>query len=189
MAISEETRMVVGVFRLKESADGCFDALIARGYASSEITLIMSDETRQAYEGVEDGRLIEPPDPTRDLIGTSAGSHSLEGIGVGGVIGTAIGATLAAVTAIGTSLLIPGLNLIVAGPLAAALAGGGAGALTGGLMGGLIGLGLPEQDAQVYNEALTGGGVVISITPRDPADFEAIEKIMIEHSGQQVCSC
>ena len=69
-------------------------------------------------------------------------------------MGTAVGATLAAIAAVGTVLIIPGLNLIVAGPIVAALAGGGVGAVAGGLVGGLVGLGIPERDAVVYNRSL-----------------------------------
>ena len=51
-------------------------------------------------------------------------------------------AVLAALTAAGTSIALPGLGLVIAGPLAAAAAGAGAGAATGGLLGALIGWGL-----------------------------------------------
>jgi hypothetical protein len=39
-------------------------------------------------------------------------------------VGTVVGASAAAIAAIGTSIVIPGLGWVVAGPLVAALAGG-----------------------------------------------------------------
>ena len=55
--------------------------------------------------------------------------------------------TLAAVVAVGTPSLLPGINLVIAGPIAAALAGAGAGAVTGGVIGALVGVGIPEYRA------------------------------------------
>lgn len=78
------------------------------------------------------------------------GTHAADGAGIGG----AVGAALAAIAAVGTSLAIPGLGLVVAGPLAAALAGAGAGGATGGLLGALIGAGIPEHRAKVYDAGL-----------------------------------
>ena len=70
----------------------------------------------------------------------------------------------------------------------AALAGGGAGAVAGGLVGGLVGLGIPEQDAEVYNRALQEGGVVMSVSA-DADKVREVEQLMIKHSGEQVaCS-
>ncbi len=56
------------------------------------------------------------------------GNKAAEGAGVGGAIGGTVGAIAAAIAAIGTSLVLPGLGLVIAGPIAAALAGAGAGA-------------------------------------------------------------
>jgi hypothetical protein len=112
-----------------------------------------------------------------------------EGMGVGGAIGTAIGATLAAVAAIGTSIAIPGLGVMIAGPLAAAFVGAGAGAVTGGLIGALVGLGFTEQDARAYEEALRGGGVAIGVVPMNRDHANAIEQRFKDLNGESVCYC
>lgn len=44
------------------------------------------------------------------------------------------GAVLGALVAAATAIAIPGLGLVVAGPIAGAIAGAGAGAATGGLL-------------------------------------------------------
>jgi hypothetical protein len=113
-----------------------------------------------------------------------------EGMGVGGAIGTAVGATLAAVAAIGTTVVLPiGLGLVVAGPLVAALAGGGAGAAAGGLIGALVGMGIPESNAQAYEDALRNGGIAIGVVPRNSAEASAIQKKFKSLHGENICYC
>jgi hypothetical protein len=196
---------VVGVFRNRMAADECFSGLISRGYLSSDVNIMMSERTRlrdyawepdaQTHPGAEVAAMNSEGGGTATAVtverknGTTAGSMATEGIGIGGSIGTAVGVTLAAIATVGTSLLIPGLNLIVAGPVLAALAGGGAGALAGGLVGGLVGLGIPEQDAQVYNAALQEGGVVMSVTAHSDEDAAEVKDLMVQQGGEQVTYC
>ncbi len=82
---------------------------------------------------------------------------------------------LATIAAVGTSVAIPGLGLVVAGPLAAALAGAGAGGATGGLVGALIGAGIPEERVTHYESGLKSGGILMGVTPRNDDDAIAIE--------------
>jgi hypothetical protein len=100
-----------------------------------------------------------------------------------------VGATLGAVLAIGTTLVIPGLGLVIAGPIAAALAGGGAGAVTGGIIGGLVGLGIPEPNAQAYQEALREGGVVLGVVPHSADEVTVIKAYFEDHQGENICYC
>jgi len=178
MAEKKKMKMVTAIFRDRLEAEAAFDYLHGLGYNSTEINVLMSDKTRLTYypETVDEGK-------------HSAGSKAAEGLGIGGAIGTAVGATLAAVAAIGTTIALPGLGLIIAGPVAAALAGGGAGAVTGGLIGTLVGAGMTEQNAQAYEEALRNGGVAVGVVPRNKKDEEAIEKYFKEHNGENVCYC
>ena len=79
----------------------------------------------------------------RHFAGTTAGQETelgnKAGAGIGGAIGSTVGAIIAAVAAVGTSLALPGLGLVIAGPLAAAIAGAGAGAAGDGLIGARVG--------------------------------------------------
>lgn len=178
MSENNKLTSVIGVFRKRLTAEACLTALLGRDYASKDINLMMSDKTRDRdYSSKQVASKTE------------AGSYMTEGVGVGGAIGTAVGATIAAIAAIGTSVLLPGLNLIVAGPIFAALAGAGAGAVTGGIAGGLIGLGMTEQDAKYYNKALEEGGVVMSVAVRDSKESGEVRKLMATHSGEQICAC
>jgi len=74
------------------------------------------------------------------------------------------------------ALAIPGIGpVLAAGPLAAALGtagastlvGAGVGAATGGLIGGLIGLGIPEEDANMYAEGVRRGGTLVTAQVAD----------------------
>jgi hypothetical protein len=109
-----------------------------------------------------------------------------EGVAAGGAIGTAVGAAVAAVAAIGTTLLLPGLGLVVAGPLAAALAGGGAGAVASGVIGGLVGLGLPESNARAYEQALREGGIILGVVPHESEDAFLIKGKFQDLGGENI---
>src|SRR5687767_84635 len=126
------SRMVTGMFRDRASAENAYGSLTDRGYTKDDVNLLMSEDTRKKHF-TDDGRETE------------IGNKALEGAGTGAAIGGAVGATLAAIAAIGTTLALPGLGLLVAGPIAAGLAGAGAGGATGGLIGALIGSGIPEE--------------------------------------------
>lgn len=171
-------QMLTAVFLDRTHAQRAYEWLIDRGYTSDDISVLMSADTRSNYFTQEQE---EAPPP--------AGTHGAEGVAAGGAIGTAVGATIAAVAAIGTSVAIPGLGLIIAGPVAAALAGGGAGAIAGGVIGGLVGLGLPESNADAYHEALRNGGVVIGVVPRSTEDGTLIEQEFERLHGGNICYC
>jgi len=157
-------------FRDRESAERAYDAIAARGYKSEEIHVLMSDETRK--------RLF-----SADQVKTDLGNKALKGAGVGGAVGGAVGATLVGIAAAAATLTIPGLGLVIAGPLAGALAGGAAGATAGGLMGLLVGAGIPEERAKVYETDLKEGGIVLGVRPRHDGDARYFET---EWQGQLV---
>jgi hypothetical protein len=141
------------------------------------INVLMSDTTRSTYF---------PHDRNDEPI--QASNYAADGMGVGGAIGSAVGATLAAVMAIGTSILVPGLGIVVAGPIAAALAGG-AGAVTGGLIGALVGMGIPEPNARAYQTALREGGVIIGVVPKDDDDVARLKQYFEAMHGERICYC
>jgi hypothetical protein len=155
-------------FRDRESAERAYNAIAARGYKSEEIHVLMSDETRK--------RLFSGDDVKSDL-----GNKALKGAGVGGAVGGAVGATLVGLAAAAATLTVPGLGLVIAGPLAGALAGGAAGAGAGGLMGLLVGAGIPEERAKTYETDLKAGGIVLGVMPRHDDDARYFESEWREH--------
>ena len=167
------SRMVTGLFRDRESAERAYNSVTTRGYSNDDVNLLMSDDTRKKHF-TEDGRETE------------LGNKALEGGATGAAIGGTVGATLAAIAAIGTTLALPGLGLLVAGPIAAGLAGAGAGGATGGLIGALIGAGIPEERVKHYEEGLKEGGIVMGVTPRSDEDAEYFEREWKSHRGEEV---
>lgn len=96
------------------------------------------------------------------------------------------GAIIGAVAAVGTAIAIPGLGLVIAGPIVAALAGAGAGGATGGLIGALIGWGIPEETVKRYESGIKEGGIVLGFQPRTAAEANEVEKIWNNHSGEMI---
>ena len=167
---------VTGLYSTPESASKAYNELTSRhGYKSDDINVLMSDETRKRHVG--------DVKPGTEL---SGGSKAAEGFGKGSAIGGGIGAALAALFAVGTSVLIPGLGLVVAGPIAAALVGAGAGGATGGLIGALIGAGIPEDRAKVYERGLNDGGILLGTRARDAAHAAELERDFGTYGGTNV---
>jgi hypothetical protein len=154
----QDKTWVTGLFRSRADAERAYEVAKMRGYDRDDINLLMSEDTRKTHFSDE------------------AGSKALEGAGAGSAIGGTVGAVIAAIAAIGTSLALPGLGLVIAGPLAAAFAGAGAGGLTGGLIGALVGAGIPEERAKHYEQGVKEGGIVMGLKPRTPADAEFFER-------------
>jgi hypothetical protein len=160
-ARQQENRVMTGLFRDRESAEGAYRSLNSRGYGKDDVNLLMSDDTRKKYFSDKN---------------TELGTKAWEDAGKGAAIGGVVGGTLAALAAIGTTLALPGLGLLIAGPIAAAFAGAGAGALTGGLIGALVGYGIPEEHAKYYEKGIKEGGIVMGVKPRSTEDADYLER-------------
>ena len=169
----DESRVLTALFRNREGAEQAYRSLRDRGYTDKDINVLMSDATRDKHymNGVE----------------TELGNKALEGAGTGGAIGGLLGAVIGGIAAIGTNVLLPGLGLVVAGPIAAALLGAGAGGATGGLVGALIGWGIPEDRAKMYEEGVRSGGTVLGVRPRSNEDADYFEnEWKTNYGGQHV---
>lgn len=172
-ARQSQNRVLTGMFNDRTSAEKAYNSAISRGYSKDDVNLMMTDKTRDTWFDGDDAD-------------TGLGSKALEGAGTGSAIGGTLGAIIGGIAAIGTSVLLPGVGLIVAGPLAAALAGAGAGGLTGGLVGALIGSGIPEDRARLYEEGVKNGGAVMGITPRNDEDADYFENEWRNNNGQHI---
>ncbi|CAH0348835.1 hypothetical protein [Aquabacterium sp. CECT 9606] len=168
------TPFVTGLFKDRDSAERAYQSLSERGYTKDDVNLVMSDDTRSRLFSTTTSRETE------------LGSKAAEGAGIGGAIGGTVGAIAAAVAAMGTTLLVPGLGIVVAGPLAAALAGAGAGAAGGGLIGALIGLGIPEERVKKYETGIKEGGILMGFKPRSDDDASHIEQSWKSYNGEQI---
>ena len=171
---TKERRMVTGMFRDRDSAEQAYRAVTDRGYTRDDVNLMMSDDTRKRHF------------TDRTAVETELGTKAAEGAGVGGAIGGTLGAIAGALAAVGTSIAIPGLGLVIAGPIAAAVAGAGAGGAAGTLVGALVGWGIPEERVKHYESGLKEGGIVMGVRPRSDEDADYFEQTWKTQRGEQI---
>jgi hypothetical protein len=156
------TRTVVALFDDFQTAHDVVRELVDHGFPHEDISVVASDTTGEygRYLDEDYARTAE------DVETSGAASGAGVGAGVGAVIG-GLGGLLVGLGA----LAIPGIGpVLAAGPLAAALsglAGAGVGAVAGGVAGGLIGalvdMGVPEEQANYYAEAVRRGGTLVTV--------------------------
>lgn len=166
-------RLVTAMFNDRDSAERAYSTINSRGYTHDDVHVIMSDKARDTHFG-------------NTTIKTELGNKALEGAGVGSAIGTTLGAIAGAVVAIGTNLILPGVGLVIAGPLAAGLAGAGAGAATGGIIGALVGAGIPEERAKIYEDGVKQGNIVLGVNTRNDEDAEYFHNEWTANKGQEI---
>lgn len=171
--MNTQTPLMTGLFPDRESAERGYSSLSDRGYTKDDVNVVMSDDTKKRHftsAGTE----------------TELGNKAGEGAGVGGAIGGTVGAIAAAVVAVGTTIAIPGLGIVIAGPLAAAIAGAGAGAATGGIVGALVGWNMPEERVKKYDEGIRNGGILMGVRPRNDEDAKYLENSWKTNRAQDV---
>lgn len=165
--------LVTGLFPDRDSAEAAYNAAHSRGYTTEDVNLIMSDDARARHFGTE-------------AVETELGNKAAKGAGIGGAIGGTVGAVAAAIAAVGTTLALPGLGVVVAGPIAAAVAGAGAGAAGGGLVGALIGWSMPEERVKEYEEGLKEGRILMGVHARSDEDAAYLEEQWRQNRGERI---
>lgn len=168
-------QLVTGLFPDRDSAEKAYRDLSERGYAKDDINVVMSDDTRHRYFNEKAGSQE-----------TELGNKAAEGAGIGGAIGGTVAGIAAAIAAVGSNLIVPGLGLVIAGPLAAGVAGAGAGALSGGLIGALVGWGMPEERVKHYEEGINKGGILMGVKAKNPEDADYFENAWRNSRGEQI---
>jgi hypothetical protein len=168
MRSNNMANLVTGLFKNRVTAEAAVREVSKWGYTRDDVSVLMSDTTKSREFGIE------------------AGSKAAGGAGVGGAVGGAVGAVLAALAAVGTSIALPGIGLVIAGPIAAALAGAGAGGAAGGLIGLLVGAGIPEHRAKIYDAGLREGGILVGIEAKSEEDADKIEEVFESLNAQKV---
>ncbi len=133
------TTTITGVYPDKAAAEAAVNRLVAAGFASNTISVILEDTPHH-----EQLLRAETEDAPRGALS-------------GAIAGGAFAAILVG------ALSLPGIGLIAAGPLMGALLAGGAGAAAGGVLGGFVGHGLSLQVVQEYETALAQGHVVLGV--------------------------
>jgi len=161
-------KLITGLFKNRVAAESAVDAVMKRGYTRDDISVLMSDATKSKEFALQ------------------ARTHAADGAGVGGALGGVVGAVLAAIVAVGSTIVLPGLNLVIAGPLVAALAGAGAGGATGGVIGALIGAGIPEYRAKVYEAGLLSGSILLGVEAKSDEEVDKLEELLEALGGEHV---
>jgi hypothetical protein len=171
--MSPQREVISGIFFDRPAAEDALVQLRRIGYADAEISVIMSDQTRDREFGDVD-------DHHENM--------AVEGATSGAIIGGGLGAIIAGLTATGSILAIAGsagaLTPLVAGPLAAALAGLGAGGVAGGIIGALVGTGVPREHASAYAEGITRGGIIIVVPARGSTNDTHARRVLGTASGR-----
>lgn len=165
--------IVSAVFHDASDAEKGYAEARELGYGHDEITVLMSEQARDRYFPSE--RVEHEKD-----------RKTAEGAGVGGSIGLAVGAIAGALAAVGTTLALPGIGLVIAGPLAGALAGAATAGATGTLIGALVGAGMSEERAVIYRTAIEEGGVVLAVHPRNEDDADLLEERWDDAGGDEI---
>lgn len=154
--------LVTALFKNRAAAGDAVERLLQSGFSQNNISMLMSESTR----GQEFTVTTETKAP--------------EGAAAGAAVGGVLGALVASLVAVG-SLAVPGIGLVAAGPIVAAMAGLGAGGAAGGLVGGLIGIGVPEHEATFFSEKVTDGGILVGVYSGD--DRTSIAKNVLSEAG------
>jgi len=167
--------MVTGLFKDSKSVERAYRSIAKRGYDTGDINVVMSDDTRRRY--FSDDRHIK----------TELGRKVAEGGALGGPMGGRIGTIIPALIAVGV-VALPGLGLVLAGPLAVSLAAAGAAGLAVGLIGALSDWGIPEERAKQYETGIHDGGILVGVKPRSNQDARYFVQQWKASGGQHVHS-
>jgi hypothetical protein len=167
------TRAVVGVFHNQEKADAAVADLYDSGFTYDQIGVVARTDA-----GTGDWS-----DPTTRPTAADATMDDDTGAEEGAVAGAAVGAGVGGLWALGIAAgALPAIGPVVAGGiLASLLASAALGAAAGGLVGALIGLGIPEEEAQYYEEEFRSGRILVTV--RANGREEEAREILLSHGA------
>jgi hypothetical protein len=168
--MASKNTAVFGIYSSGEQAERAVDTLIAAGFPSVDISVLLPD-TRSTREFAHE----------KD---TKAPEGATAGVTAGGMIG----GTLGVLAGIG-ALAIPGVGpLIAAGPIMAGLAGLGVGGAVGGIVGALVGMGIPEYEAKRYEGHVKNGGTLLSVHCNTSDEITRAKGLLKATSGTDIAS-
>ena len=145
------TMTAVGTFTDRSDAVAAVRDLRDAGFSEDQIGLITKRELDPTEKSERTGWQDDPTNTRWE-----------EGAGIGAAAGALTGTGLGLAVLAG---VIPPLGPIVAGgALVALLASAGGGATVGTLVGGLVGLGIPEDEAAVYEGDVTAGRTLVAVS-------------------------
>ncbi|MBU7320998.1 general stress protein [Paenibacillus oleatilyticus] len=149
------------MFHTEQEAIRVIEGLKRQGYQADDISVVAKN--KEDVSAVTDQTGSKAP-------GTAA--RAVTGGIIGGIAGLLVGIGAPAVLGVGP--------IIAAGPIAATLTGVGAGA--GGIVGGLIGMGIPEDEAERYNDYVKEGNILVLVDSRAERDNEVYDTFRANNS-------
>jgi len=150
-------KRAVGIFSGYEEAENALNKLQYSGFAMDKVSIVFKENNRSKINHVDE----------------EAKARAMAGVAVGGLTGLLVGMGILAIPGVG-SILLAGKT---ATAIASTLAGGAIGSLTGGLVGSLVGLGISEEQAQVYHNHLTRGNYLVIVDGTE-AEIRGAGKIL-----------
>lgn len=170
---------VLGIFADRPFAEQALTQLEEAGYNPKDMSIVMKD-----HAGAQQ-------------IATTSGVNITGGALSGAATGAVVGGLAGLLVGVG-AIAIPGLGaFLVGGPIAVALgltgaaattiSGATTGAVAGGILGALMGLGLPEQDARVYEQHVNEGGILLAI-PAMEEEIAEVKDILHQAHATQIRS-
>jgi hypothetical protein len=198
--MADRKLVVLGLYTTREAVGHALNQFASAGFDNGDISVLLSDgtdeQTAKAMKASasgsaphqmttaslrdirESGLGIAESAPTTSTIATTA---VITGAGIGGVAGSVVLAFVATLTA----LAIPGLGaFLVVGPIIGGLAGGAA----GGAVGALTAVGIPEQEAKLYEERLKRGGILVSVHTAAAAQVDRAKTIFSQTGATDIAS-
>ncbi len=171
---------VIGIFLDRFDAESAIDELQEMGFNPKDVSVVVKEGTK----------ITQSEDSGHK--GGSVAEGAVSGAATGGVLGGLAGLLIG----IG-ALAIPGVGaFLVGGPIAALLgltgaaattiSGATTGALAGGLMGGLIGLGVPEDEAKVYEQKVREGAVLLAVPTNSQTGENEVRKVFDDYNADQI---
>ena len=162
------TQIVLAAYDAQSQANAAVDALRARGIPEAAISVALRDSTQETTAE----ELAEI-----DADSESTGTDVAIGSAAGGLLGFFAGMALFSIPGLGPFLGI--------GVLATTLGGAAAGSAFGERTGHLSTLGLPEDRAEHYHQALEAGRIVVAVLAADTT-VNAVRDILQANGADNV---
>jgi len=151
---SGRQKRAVGVFSSRHETEHALGELRTAGFDMNRVSVIAKDADSKG-----DIAGIDVHDSTDNKADEGATKGALTGGTLGGLTGLLVGLGLVAIPGIGP-IMLAGAS---ATAIATTLAGTALGAAAGGLIGALVGMGIPEEEAKVYNDRVARGDYLVLV--------------------------
>ena len=166
----------VAVFHDIAPLQAAIDDLLTQGFDHAELSILASDKAIRAKLGDTYSSTTEfEDDPDVPRMGYVPGES------IGDAKGAIIGAAMYFPAVVG-SLLVVGSGGTLIGAVSVAALAGGAGAAVGAALARLIG----SDHANILDEQLARGGIVLWVRTRDKAHEDLAIKTLKRHGGDHV---